>query len=66
MLRYVEEDMISKLDLDKLEGFSDEAYISLTKYTSMPEQRAREIAETIDEKTDYLRKFSAGKKSGNG
>lgn len=62
MLRYVEEDMISELNLDKLDGFSDEAYNSLIKFTCMPEQRAREIAETIDEKIEYLRKFSAGKK----
>ena len=54
--------MISEWDLDKLDGFSDEAYISLTEYTGMPQQRAREIAETIEEKIEYLRKFSAGKK----
>ena len=54
--------MISELNLDKLDGFSDEAYNSLIKFTCMPDQRAREIAEAIDEKIEYLRKFSAGKK----
>lgn len=46
-------------DLDVAPEESEEL---LRKYTKMPEQRAEKIAETIEQKIEYLQLFLEGKK----
>lgn len=46
-------------DLDVAPEESEEL---LLKYTKMPEQRAEKIAETIEQKIEYLQLFLEGKK----
>lgn len=59
MLRYVQERKV--IDLSKLEDFSEEAKELLIKYTDMPKERAEKIAETINQKIEYLKEFQEGK-----
>lgn len=58
MLKYVENREM--FHLDKLQGFSDEVKEMLVKYTKMPEKRAEAIAQTIDEKIEFLHMFQSG------
>lgn len=51
-----------KIDFGKLDGFSDEVRHLLEQNTDMPMERAKSIARTVDEKTEYLQLFSQGKK----
>ena len=59
MLRYVQERKL--IDLSKLEDFSEEAKKLLINYTNMPKERAEKIAETIEQKIEYLKMFQEGK-----
>lgn len=60
MLSYVKNKNL--IDLEKLQGFSEEVKELLTKYTRMPEIRASQIAETVQRKLEYLQLFQEGKK----
>lgn len=60
MLRYVKNQ--ESLDLEKLGGFVDEVQRLLVAYTDMPEKRAVEIAQTVEQKIEYLKLFRQGKK----
>lgn len=60
MLEYVTDKNL--VNLSKLKGFPEEAAKLLKKYTGMPEERADSIAETIRQKTEYLKLFQQGKK----
>ena len=50
------------VDLSKLEGFWTEVEALLMQYTTMPEERAHAIAQTVEKKIEYLRLFQQGKK----
>ena len=60
LLRYVTDKEL--IDLDKLNGFYQEAETLLKMYAKMPEKRAEEIAFTIQQKIEFLRLFQQGKK----
>lgn len=60
LLRYVSDRKI--VNLNKLADFPAEVEELLKKYTSMPEERAEAIAETIRGKIEYLELFQQGKK----
>ena len=60
MLRFVSNKQI--LDLRKLDGFSAEVKEMLKTHTEMSEERANKIAQTVDQKIEYLRIFQKGKK----
>ena len=60
MLHFVTDKCL--LDLDKLDGFAAEVEGLLKEYTTMPRERARQIAATIEQKITYLRLFGQGKK----
>lgn len=60
MLRYVSDREL--VDLSKLDGFSKEVETMLKTHTVMPEQRAEQIARSVDEKLAYLRAFQEGRK----
>lgn len=60
MLRYVSDKEL--IDLEKLNGFPEEAAEMLKKYTVMPSSRAEQIAHSVKEKIDYLKLFQTGKK----
>ena len=60
MLRYVKNPNL--LDLEKLDGFADEVQKLLMKYTDMPDKRAGEIAQTVEQKIEYIKMFQQGKK----
>lgn len=50
------------VDLSKLEGFWTEVEALLMQYTTMSEESARTIAQTVEKKIEYLRLFQQGKK----
>lgn len=60
MLEYVTDKNL--VDVSKLEGFSKEVAEFLKSYTSMSAERADSIAETVRQKTEYLKLFQQGKK----
>ena len=60
MLSYIKNKDI--IDIQKLQDFPEESEELLLKYTKMPEQRAEKIAETIEQKIEYLQLFLEGKK----
>ena len=60
MLSYIKNKDI--IDIQKLQDFPEEFEELLLKYTKMPEQRAEKIAETIEQKIEYLQLFLEGKK----
>ena len=60
MLRYVKNPNL--LDLEKLDGFADEVQKLLTRYTDMPDKRAGELAQTVEQKIEYIKMFQQGKK----
>lgn len=59
-LRYVKTD--AGVKLEKLVHFPEEAEALLKEYTDMTDERAAEMAETIEEKIEYLHLFFQGKK----
>lgn len=59
MLRYVQERKL--IDLSKLDDFSEEAKKLLIRYTNMPKERAEKLAETMEQKIEYLKMFQEGK-----
>lgn len=60
LLEYVSDKEL--VDTGRLDGFWEEAGELLKKYTAMPGDRADRIADTIRQKTEYLRLFQQGKK----
>ena len=60
MLAYVKNR--ERIELSRLDGFSEEVKTLLMSYTKMPEERADRIAETVEKKIEYLRLFQSGKK----
>lgn len=60
MLRYVSEKEL--VDFKKLSGYDKEVEELLKEHTKMPANRARAIAETINQKIEYLKLFQQGKK----
>lgn len=60
MLRYVKQAEL--VNLERLEGFPEEAEKMLREYTDMPDARASKIACTIRQKMEYLENFQQGKK----
>lgn len=60
LLRYVRTESVP--ELERTEHFAEHVKSLLEKYTDMPEERAEEIAGTIREKTEFLRKFALGVK----
>lgn len=60
MLRYVSNRELA--DLEKLNGFSAEVAAILKEHTTMPRDRAEQIAHSVDEKIEYLKIFQEGKK----
>lgn len=60
MLQYVTDKEL--IDLDKLEGLDLEAEELLKNHTKMPKKRAEEIAQTINQKIEFLLLFQQGKK----
>ncbi len=60
LLEYVSDKEL--VDTGRLDGFWEEAGELLKKYTAMPGDRADCIADTIRQKTEYLRLFQQGKK----
>lgn len=59
LLRYVQEREM--INLERLAGFAEEAESLLKEYTKMPEERRKRIAQTIEQKIEYLRLFQQGK-----
>jgi len=56
---------VSKSDLvgiGKLESFPKEVYNLLTCNTDMPDERAKSISGTVQQKLEYLKLFQQGKK----
>lgn len=60
MLKYITD--YTLIDLKKLSGFDDLVYEQLTSHTEMPLARAKQIADTVYQKIQYLREFYQGKK----
>lgn len=60
MLQYITNRKM--IDLDNLQGFYLEVEELLKTYTNMPEKRAKQIANTIKQKIEYLQLFQEGKK----
>lgn len=60
LLEYAADRML--VNLDKLEGFSEEVSYLLKEYTAMPTERADRIANTVQQKIEYLKLFQQGKK----
>lgn len=60
MLRYVTDRTL--IDFQKLTGFPDEVEELLTMYTHMPDFRAKAIAQSVEQKIEFLRLFCQGKK----
>ena len=60
LIKYIKNKDI--IDIQKLQDFPEESEELLLKYTKMPEQRAEKIAETIEQKIEYLQLFLEGKK----
>lgn len=59
MLRYVQERKM--IDIKLLSGFAKEAEHLLQEYTKMPDERRKRIAQTIEQKIEYIRLFQQGK-----
>ena len=53
------------VDVHKLEGYALEVEELLRKYTDMPSERAEKIANTVEQKINYLKQFQEGKKIWN-
>ena len=50
------------VETDKLNGFAEEVEEILKEYTSMPKERAEQIAQSVAQKIEYLKLFQQGKK----
>lgn len=60
LLEYVSDKNLT--DLGKLKGFSEEVRELLKAFTVMPEERADLIADTVQQKTEYLQLFQQDRK----